>query len=242
MYDEGETLHNRPELTGCVTAIVIEGELERERHQTGRGHQEAPTEALEHEKHDDKHHGRKPMLPGDKLHEVVKACQMAGPDCELLPVEKAVARTGALSYKRARLAVKSGRVTVDGGTAVLGLLVGVRAKLFLDAQPLPERVSPRGGWSARVPVPVSQTAWAVHSSAHAHVQEPLVYYMLNKPRACMSLAQDGPFKKSAEGGTVLDYVPACPRVFPVGRLDYDSEGLILLTNDGRQVMSRLMTR
>jgi hypothetical protein len=73
-------------------------------------------------------------------------------------------------------------------------------------------------------------------------QEPLVYYMLNKPRGCMSLALDGPFKKSAEGGTVLDYVPAYPRVFPVGRLDYDSEGLILLTNDGRQVHSRLMTR
>jgi len=59
-----------------------------------------------------------------------------------------------------------------------------------------------------------------------------VYYMLNKPRSCMSLATDGPFKKSAEGGTVMDYVPAAPRVFPVGRLDYDSEGLILLTNDG----------
>ncbi len=76
MYDEGETLHNRPELTECVTAIVIEGELEMERHQTGRGDQEAPTEALEPEKHDDKHHGKKPILPGDELHEVVKACQM----------------------------------------------------------------------------------------------------------------------------------------------------------------------
>ena len=54
-------------------------------------------------------------------------------------------------------------------------------------------------------------------------REPLVYYMLNKPRSCMSLACDGPFKKSAEGGTVMDYVPAAPRVFPVGRLDYDSE-------------------
>lgn len=74
------------------------------------------------------------------------------------------------------------------------------------------------------------------SPVYAHPiseQEPLVYYMLNKPRGCMSLAQDGPFKKSADGGTVLDYVPAYPRVFPVGRLDYDSEGLILLTNDGR---------
>lgn len=69
------------------------------------------------------------------------ACQpMPDPDCELIPVEKAVARSGALSFKHARLAVKSGRVTIDGNAAVLGMLVGAEAKLSLDEQGLPERV------------------------------------------------------------------------------------------------------
>ena len=55
----------------------------------------------------------------------------------------------------------------------------------------------------------------------------LVYYLLNKPRGVVSTAADPQGR-----ATVLDGLPAEPRVYPVGRLDMDSEGLILLTNDG----------
>jgi 23S rRNA pseudouridine2605 synthase len=59
------------------------------------------------------------------------------------------------------------------------------------------------------------------------VRDDLVYYLLNKPTGHVSTASD------PEGrSTVVDLVPATPRVFPVGRLDYDTEGLLLLTNDG----------
>jgi 23S rRNA pseudouridine2605 synthase len=55
----------------------------------------------------------------------------------------------------------------------------------------------------------------------------LVYYLLNKPLRVISSAVD------PEGRpTVVDLVPAEPRVYPVGRLDWDTEGLLLLTNDG----------
>ena len=55
----------------------------------------------------------------------------------------------------------------------------------------------------------------------------LVYYLLNKPRHVISTAQD------PEGrATVVELVPAEPRVYPVGRLDWDTEGLLVLTNDG----------
>jgi len=54
-----------------------------------------------------------------------------------------------------------------------------------------------------------------------------VYYLLNKPAGVVSTAKD-----THERETVVDFVPSEPRVFPVGRLDADSEGLILLTNDG----------
>jgi 23S rRNA pseudouridine2605 synthase len=55
----------------------------------------------------------------------------------------------------------------------------------------------------------------------------LVYYLLNKPAGVVTTAQDPEGRR-----TVVELVPAEPRVFPVGRLDYDSEGLLLLTNDG----------
>jgi 23S rRNA pseudouridine2605 synthase len=55
----------------------------------------------------------------------------------------------------------------------------------------------------------------------------LVYYLVNKPRGVISTAHD-PQGRS----TVVDMVPQSPRVFPVGRLDSETEGLLLLTNDG----------
>lgn len=55
----------------------------------------------------------------------------------------------------------------------------------------------------------------------------LVYYLLNKPRGVISTAHDPQGRP-----TVVDLVPQEPRVFPVGRLDADTEGLLLLTNDG----------
>ncbi len=57
--------------------------------------------------------------------------------------------------------------------------------------------------------------------------EKLVYYALCKPKGVVSTAAD------EKGRTaVTDLVPKQPRVYPVGRLDLTSEGLILLTNDG----------
>lgn len=55
-----------------------------------------------------------------------------------------------------------------------------------------------------------------------------VYIMLNKPVGYLSTVKKGKEK----GKTVLDLVDAPWRVFPVGRLDKDSSGLLILTNDG----------
>ncbi len=66
------------------------------------------------------------------------------------------------------------------------------------------------------------------------VRPGLVYYLLNKPPGVVSTAAD------PEGRpTVVTLVPAQPRVYPVGRLDADSEGLLLLTNDGE--LTHLLT-
>lgn len=55
----------------------------------------------------------------------------------------------------------------------------------------------------------------------------LVYLALHKPPGTVTTASDPQGRP-----TVLDLVPDSPRVFPVGRLDLDTSGLLLLTNDG----------
>ena len=59
------------------------------------------------------------------------------------------------------------------------------------------------------------------------INQNLVYFLLNKPKGVICSASDEKGRK-----TVLDIVKTNERIYPIGRLDYDSEGLILLTNDG----------
>ena len=58
-------------------------------------------------------------------------------------------------------------------------------------------------------------------------EEKKVYIMLNKPEGYISSVKDEKGRK-----TILDIVKVEERVYPIGRLDYDSSGLLLLTNDG----------
>lgn len=55
----------------------------------------------------------------------------------------------------------------------------------------------------------------------------LVHYLLNKPVGVVSTAAD-----THDRTVVIDLVPTEPRVYPVGRLDIETEGLLILTNDG----------
>ena len=66
-------------------------------------------------------------------------------------------------------------------------------------------------------------------------REPIAYVLLHKPRGYVTSLSD------PEGRPVVaDLLPrGIPRVFPVGRLDYDTEGLLLLTNDG-ELANRLL--
>ncbi len=58
-------------------------------------------------------------------------------------------------------------------------------------------------------------------------KEDKVYYLLNKPRGVISSRSDEHQRK-----TVVDLIDTNKRIYPIGRLDYDTTGLIILTNDG----------
>lgn len=65
-------------------------------------------------------------------------------------------------------------------------------------------------------------------------KEDKVYYLLNKPRGIITSTKDDKNRK-----TVIDLIDEKRRIYPVGRLDYDTTGLLILTNDG--VLANLLT-
>jgi 23S rRNA pseudouridine2605 synthase len=117
-------------------------------------------------------------------------------------LQKVLAAAGVASRRGAEALIAAGRVTVDGKPATLG------------AQVDPERA-------------VIAVDGRVIGGAAAHA-----YLVLHKPAGVTSTTRD----RHAET-TVLDLVPTAlvpdgARLYPVGRLDQDSEGMLLLTNDG----------
>ena len=60
------------------------------------------------------------------------------------------------------------------------------------------------------------------------------YYILNKPRGVVTTTNDEHGRK-----TVIDLIDTSTRIYPIGRLDYDTTGLLLLTNDG-ELANKLM--
>lgn len=66
-------------------------------------------------------------------------------------------------------------------------------------------------------------------------KEEFVYFLLNKPREVLSTTKDDKGRK-----TVVDLIDTDKKIFPVGRLDYDTTGAIILTNDGE--FSNILTK
>jgi 23S rRNA pseudouridine2605 synthase len=117
-------------------------------------------------------------------------------------LQKVLAHAGVASRRAAEELIQAGRVAVDG---VVVTELGTRV------DPARARITVDGE-----PLRAAQAAG-----------EERVTYLLNKPMGVVSTADD-PQGRS----TVVDLVPATPRVYPVGRLDADTEGLLLLSNDG----------
>jgi 23S rRNA pseudouridine2605 synthase len=116
-------------------------------------------------------------------------------------LQKLIAAAGMCSRRTAEIWISSGRVAVNGETAVIGQSADAeRDEILIDGKPLKKA-------------------------------ERSVYLMLNKPRGYVCTLSDEKGRP-----TVAQLVADCgARVVPAGRLDFDSEGLLLLSNDGEWV-------
>jgi len=90
------------------------------------------------------------------------------------------------------------------------------------------------GRTAELGASVDPDAQEVLVDGSPVVREQKEYWLLNKPAGVLSAASD-----SRGRPTVIECVPARARVFPVGRLDLNSTGLLVLTNDG-ELAARLL--
>jgi 23S rRNA pseudouridine2605 synthase len=124
-------------------------------------------------------------------------------------LQKVLAEAGLASRRDSELAIRAGRVRVNGRRVEsLPCLVDPERDLIeLDGEVVD--TGRRGGARERR----------------------RLYFMLNKPRGVISTARD-PGGRANVVDMVRAAVPPGERVYPVGRLDADSTGLVLLTNDG----------
>ncbi len=117
-------------------------------------------------------------------------------------LQKLIAQAGIASRRKAEELIQSGEVTVNGE---------IVTTLGTKADPAIDHIKVSG---------------KLINEKLKHREN--VYVLLNKPKGYLSSAADPEGRK-----LVTDLVaPALGRVFPVGRLDYNTEGLIILTNDG----------
>ena len=120
-------------------------------------------------------------------------------------LQRVLAAAGVAARRAAEEMIEEGRVEVNGR-------VVTQLPVFVD--PAEDRITVDGR-----PLPKAQRP---------------IYIMVNKPERMLTVSADEP---GMDRATVLDLIdhPARPRLVPIGRLDWNTPGLVLLTNDGNAV-------
>ena len=120
---------------------------------------------------------------------------MSGTDTEGIRLNKYIASSGLCSRREADTLIESGKVTVNGVTAVQGTKVMPGDEVLVNGR----KVTP---------------------------EDSMIYIAFNKPLGVTCTTD------TRDPSNIIDYIGYEERIFPVGRLDKNSSGLILLTNDG----------
>lgn len=124
-------------------------------------------------------------------------------------LQKVLAKAGVASRRHAEILIDAGRVEVNG------------------------KISSKQGVKVNPSVDVIRV-----DGVRVNVNEEHEYFVLNKPRGMQSTMSDD-LGRPCVGDVVSEKVAAGQRLFHVGRLDADTEGLLILTNDG-ELANRLM--
>ncbi len=105
---------------------------------------------------------------------------------------------------------------------------GVASRRKCEELILEGKVSVNGQVVQELGTQVKEGDEVYYNHKRIQLEEKYVYYMLNKPVGCVTTVHDERGRQ-----TVLDLMKNVKvRIFPVGRLDYNTSGLLLLTNDG----------
>ena len=127
---------------------------------------------------------------------------MSGTDSEGIRLNKYIASSGLCSRREADTLIESGKVTINGVTAVQGTKVNDGDVVEVSGK----KITP---------------------------DDSMVYIAFNKPLGITCTTD------SRDPSNIVDYIGYKDRIFPVGRLDKNSSGLILLTNDG-SIVNKLL--
>lgn len=139
---------------------------------------------------------------------------------EEIRLNKYLSDMGICSRRQADRLIQEGKVLVDGERAVMGMKVGGDQKVVCDGktvgQAVPREDSIRGGEDS--------------GGKRRPARPPRVLLAVNKPKGIVCTTSD-----KDRAMNIVELVDYPDRVYPVGRLDKDSEGLIFLTNQGELV-------
>jgi len=114
--------------------------------------------------------------------------------------------------------------------------VGLGSRRKVEELVLEGRVKVNGAITRDLSTDIKDSDVVYFDNRPIKVSTKLVYYKLNKPKGYVTTVSDDKDRK-----TVMDLMRGVHhRVYPVGRLDYDTEGLLLLTNDGD--ITNILTR
>ncbi|MCL1842532.1 MAG: rRNA pseudouridine synthase [Defluviitaleaceae bacterium] len=120
----------------------------------------------------------------------------------MVRLQKLLASAGIASRRKAEELIIAGRVRINGEVAAIGAKAAATDEITVNGA-------------------------KINGVACDGRPAEKIYIMLHKPRGVVTTVKDQFGRKS-----VMDYAPAGIRLFPVGRLDYDTSGLLFLTNDG----------